>query len=348
MTKADLLSRRAGHERGENDNTDLVLLKPEWFVNELKTAIEADEVELLQRIKRATKNRDRRVVKALQNEEKDWAEDETGIVTWQDRIYVPKDKRLREDIIRQHHDSPLAGHPGRYKTQELITRNYWWPGIHCDVREYVTGCDTCQRMKPHRVKPPAPLVPNEIPTEPWKVVSIDLIGELPESQGHNAICVIVDRFSKQVHAIPTTIEITSEGIARILRDHVFKLHGIPEKVISDRGPQFVSSFMKDLYRLLGIIGNPSTAYHPQTDGQTERINQEIEQYLRIFVNYRQTDWAEYIDVAEFAYNNRKHKTTGMSPFYAMYGWHPHLEIAAGDDSNVPEAINHLAELRQVQ
>ena len=143
------------------------------------------------------------MVKALQSEEKDWAEDEAGIVTWHDRIYVPKDKRLREDIIRQHHDSPLAGHPGRYKTQELITRDYWWPGLQRDVRMYVDGCETCQRTKAHRHRPHAPLQPNEIPKEPWEVVSVDLIGELPQSNGYNAICVFVDRFSKQIHVLPT-------------------------------------------------------------------------------------------------------------------------------------------------
>ena len=113
-------------------------------------------------------------------------------------------------------------------------------------------------------------------------MSVDLIGELPESNGYNAICVFVDRFSKQIHVIPTHTTLTAEGMAKLYRDNVFRLHGLPRKFIHDRGTQFEAKSMKDLYRLLGIEGNPSTAYHPQTDGQTERINQEIEQYLRIF------------------------------------------------------------------
>ena len=116
---------------------------------------------------------------------------------------------------------------------------------------------------------------------PWEIISVNLIGPLPESHGKNAIMVIVDRFSKMIRLFPTTTEITSQGVAKIFRDEVFKLHGIPHKVISDRGPQFVSSFMKELYSQLQIEGNPSTAYHPETNGQTEWVNAWVEQYLRL-------------------------------------------------------------------
>ena len=119
------------------------------------------------------------------------------------------------------------------------------------------------------------------------------------------------------------MELNSEGLARIYRDNVFRLHGLPRKVIHDRGPQFVSSFMKDLYRLLGIEGNPSTAYHPQTDGQTERINQEIEHYLRVFTNYHQSDWADWLALAEFSYNDHQQTSTGYSPFFLNHGHHPY-------------------------
>ena len=151
---------------------------------------------------------------------------------------------------------------------------------------------------------------------------VDLIGELPASSGFNAICVFVDRFSKQIHMIPTTTKLTAEGMARLYCDHVFCLHGLPKKIIHDRGTQFDAQMMKELYHLLHIEGNPSTAYHPQTDGQTERINQELEQYLRLYVNHRQSDWAEWLALAEFAYNNREHSATKMSPFYITSGIHP--------------------------
>lgn len=122
-------------------------------------------------------------------------------------------------------------------------------------------------------------MPNRVPTERWQVISTDLIVELPESHGFNAILVVVDRLSKRAHMIPTTTEVDSIGIARLFRDHVWKDHGLPEEVISDRGTQFISKFMKELYALLHIKSAASTAYHPQTDGQTERVNQEVEQFL---------------------------------------------------------------------
>lgn len=321
MTKADLLSRRAGHERGENDNEDVILLKPELF-RALAAQVEALDADFLKRIKAGYKRRDRSVSKALSVEEPDWTEDAEHVVFWKHRIYVPKDKKLREDIIRQHHDSAIAGHPGRFKTHELITRNYWWPRIQADVRLYVEGCEICQRTKSHRSKLTAPLSPNEIPTKPWEIISVDMIGPFPESFGYDAILVFVDRFTKKMEAIPTNVELTSMGTAKLYRDHVWKHHGLPRKVISDRGPQFVSQFIINLFTLLGIKANRSTAYHPQTDGQTERVNQDIEQYICIFVNERQDDWAEWIPMAQFSYNDKIHTSTGYSPFFLNYGQHP--------------------------
>ena len=131
--------------------------------------------------------------------------------------------------------------------------------------------------------------------------------------------VIVDRLSKLVYALPTNDTVTSEGIARLFRDQVWKHHGLPLQVISDRGPQFVSNFMRELNRLLDIHTSPSTAYHPQSDGQTERVNQEIEQYLRVFVNHRQDDWAEWLPLAEFCHNNRVQASTRQSRFMLNTG-----------------------------
>ena len=178
MAKADYLSRRAGHLKGENDNENIVLLKPEHF-RVHHHDINAVSDEIMARIKRAAKNRDKLVQHALANKEKDWTELDGHVVTWKHRFYVPRDKKLREDLIRWHHDTNLAGHPGRYKTHEMITRNYWWPRLNADIRSYVDGCQACQRTKPRRMAPPAPLSPNTIPTRPWQIVSCDLIGPLP-------------------------------------------------------------------------------------------------------------------------------------------------------------------------
>jgi hypothetical protein len=266
-------------------------------------------------------NKDPVTIKALEQKDSDW-HSEDGLVLCQERIYVPQNKKLKEDIIRVHHDSVTTGHPGQKSTQELITRNYFWPQITADVNHYVSGCEKCQRTKPKRHMPRAPLHPHDAPPHPWHTVSGDMIGELPESAGYNVIAVFVDRFSKQIHVIPSHTTCTASGMATLFRDHIFRLHGKPRKFISNRGSQYKSLFSDEFYQLTGIEANPSTAYHPQTDGQTERINQEIEQYLHLFINYHQSDWADWLALAEFSYNDKHQSATGFSPFYVNHGRHP--------------------------
>lgn len=178
-----------------------------------------------------------------------------------------------------------------------------------DIRNYVKGCEACQKAKANREKRAAPLNPNPIPEYNWEFVSVDLITHLPESHGYNAILVIVDLKSKDFVAIPTTDSITSEGWANLYVKHIYSKYRLSKRIFSDRGPQFVSSFIRDVYKKLGLSGNPSTAYHPQTDGQTERMNQELETYLRIYISHRQDDWSEWLHLAEFAYRNRVHSAT---------------------------------------
>lgn len=281
--------------------------------------LETPEEDVLKRIKQIKYNQDRIVIIAFAKKEAKWVKHNDSLITWQDKIYIRRDSKLREDIIRLHHDTKLASHPGRYKTQELITCKYWWPGVQRDIQKYIVGCDMCQRTKNHCEKPHAPLQPNEIPKEPWEIVSVDLIGELPESSGYNVIWVIADRFTKQIHVLPTHTTLTAEGLAKLYRDNIFRLHGIPQKFIHDREPQFASKFMNEFYRLLGIEANATKAYHPQTGGQTERIKQEVEQYLRVWCHHRQDDWADLLALAEFNYNDQEQSSTGYSPFSANYG-----------------------------
>lgn len=155
---------------------------------------------------------------------------------------------------------------------------------------------------------------------------MDLITGLPPSQGHDSIWIAVDRVSKRIQVAPTTKEVDAVGNARLFLNQVWRNHGLPEQVISDRGPQFVASFTRELHRMLQIDTRPSTAFHPQTDGQTERVNMEIEQYLRMFVNRRQSDWAEWLPLAEFAYNNRIHSSTRHTPFELDTGRHPRMGV----------------------
>src|SRR3979490_64436 len=147
------------------------------------------------------------------------------------------------------------------------------------IAKYVRACDPCNRTKTFPASPISKLLPNCIPDRRWQVMTVDLITELPTSHGYNALLVTVDHLSKHAHVIPTTSDVNSLGIAQLFRDHIWKFRSLPEEVISDHGTQFVSQFMQELNKLLGIKVAVSTAYHPQSDGQTERVNKEIAQYL---------------------------------------------------------------------
>ena len=160
--------------------------------------------------------------------------------------------------------------------------------------------------------------------------------------------VIVDHFSKMIWLFPVSTKITSQGVARIFRDEIFKLHGIPKKVISDRGPQFISSFIKELYSQLQIEGNPSTAYHPETDGQTERINAWIEQYLRIYINHWQSDWVKWLSIVEFTHNQTSSSATTFSLFLLNYGQQPRLGFAQKGKKRNPAANEFVEEMKSTQ
>src|SRR5271169_1287906 len=201
------------------------------------------------------------------------------------------------------------------------------------IKEYINTCDTCSRNKSPRQKPHGKLHPLSIPPAPWSSVSMDFIVELPLSDEYNAIYVCVDRLTKMAHFCPTTTEARSEITAQLYLRHIFKHHGLPDDIVSDRGTQFISKFTTKLLELLDIKGNKSTAYHPQSDGQTERVNQVLEQYLRIFCDYQQDDWARLLPLAEFAYNNAKHSSTQVSPFFVNYGRNPRCTLRVTPEWN---------------
>jgi hypothetical protein len=265
-------------------------------------------------------------------------------------VYIPENDNLKLQILRQYHDSPTAGHLGQAKTLELISRDYYWPRMRQFVNEYLSSCDICARNKTPRHKPHGTLHPLPIPPAAWSSVSMDFIVELPESNGFNAILVCVDRFTKMAHFCPTTTNVTSEDTADLYLRYVFKHHGLPTDIVSDRGTQFVSRFSKRLYDLCGIKHNKSTAYHPQSDGQTERVNQVLEQYLRIFCDYQQDDWFDLLPLAEFSYNNAQHASTLMSPFFANYGFNPRCSLQVSgptDPAQNPAAEDLIARIKTI-
>src|SRR5258706_4064460 len=159
---------------------------------------------------------------------------------------------------------------------ELVSRNYWWPGLSRYVAKFIAGCDTCNQTKTCRMQRVGKLISNKVPDRCWQVISIDMIGELPDSKGYNAVLMVVDRLSKWIHAIPTVTSLGSARVAWLFLEHIWCHHRLLEEVISDCGPAFVSNFTRELTALLGVKLTPSTSYHPQTDGQTEHLNQELE------------------------------------------------------------------------
>ena len=267
---------------------------------------------------------------------------EGELVLKEEKVYVLKDEELRVEIIRLHHDVPVAGHRGRWKTVELVTRNYWWLGVTRDVGKYVEGCDLCQQMKNRTEEPAGKLKLSEVPQKTWTHLTVDFIMKLPVVAEKDVILVVCDRLSKMTHFVATTEGTLAEGLARLLRDNVWKLHGLPESVVLDRGPQFAAELTKELNRMLGIKMKLLTAFHPQMDGQTEWINQELEQYLRLFVEHRQKDWPEWLASAEFAINNKTHTATKISPFMANYG----KEMRMGGDIRKKEKVESATEFVQ--
>ena len=195
------------------------------------------------------------------------------------KVYVLKNEELKVEVIWLHHDVLAAEHEGRWKIVELVMRNYWWPGVTRDVGKYVEGCDLCQRMKNRIEKPAEKLKLSEVPKKPWVYLIVDFITKLLVVAGRDVILVVCDRLSKMTHFVATTEGMSAEGLVRLFWDNVWKLHGLPESVVLDRRPQFVAELTRELNRMLGIKTKLLTMFHPQTDGQMERMNQELEQYL---------------------------------------------------------------------
>ncbi|KAJ1600076.1 hypothetical protein NDA14_000490 [Ustilago hordei] len=257
-------------------------------------------------------------------------------------------EHLRFMVMTQCHDGITAGHIGRDATIKAAQRHYWWPNMTAWIADYVASCPVCARYKAPRHRPYGLLQPLATPDRPWGSISLDFIEGLPpskkyDSKTYDSILVIVDRLTKFAILAPTHKTVTAKQTAVLLYGHMVRLFGYPDHMVSDRGRQFISGAWKAFAEQMGVKHSLSTAYHPQTDGQTERVNQVIEQYLRMYCNYEQDDWVNLLDTAAFVYNNTVHNSIGVSPFFACYGWNPkaHPDIPQRLGVNDPGHFEYL-------
>ena len=244
------------------------------------------------------------------------------------RVCVPDIPELKASLLKSFHDEPSAGHQGVDRTYQLARDLLYWPGMYNAVRHYVESCHLCSINKSRTAKQNGLLQPLPIPERPWEAISMDLVTQLPESkEKHDAIVVFVDRFSKQAVFAPTVTSATAQDLAKLFFHHVYRYHGVPRSIVSDRDTRFTSAFWTSLFSLLNTSLDLSTAYHQQTDGQTERTNRTLEQYLRFYTSDTLDDWDQHLADAEFAYNHAKSSSTGLSPFEVLYGFNPHVPMS---------------------
>jgi len=266
----------------------------------------------------------------------EWIEKDE-LLYYKNRLYIPENEALQTEIAQGCHNSLVAGHFGQETTIEIVTRDFYWKGLADWIIDYVRSCDEYQHSKSPRHAKYGLLQPLEVPYAAWSSILTDFITQLPESQGNTQIMIVVDQFTKMAHFIGLHENATAKDVAHTFLREVWKLHGLPTEIISDMDAKFSSEFWESLCKMIGVKRRMSMAYHPQTDGQTERTNQVLEGYLQTFVNYDQDAWYQLLQLAEHAYNNSATNAHKMTLFFANYGFHPQTERMKEGEAHNPEA-----------
>src|SRR6266536_63615 len=249
-----------------------------------------------------------------------------GLLLRQGKLYVTegkiKDTPLRTAIIREVHAQPLSGHPGIAKLKQLVNSRYYWPGLGNDIDQYCANCHICRRSHVPRDKKPGFLQQLPVPDRPWQHITIDF-KKCPESKTkHNMVAIFVDRLGKRPITVPVRDTITAKELVPVFLMHVARHVGLPDSIVTDCGPQFISDFWNEVCKRLKIKVKLSTANHPQTDGQTEIVNQYFDQRLRPYINYYQDDWDKWVAMFDYQQAALWHETTGQSPFMTEKGYEP--------------------------
>ena len=328
---ADALSRRSdlreSEEKEGQGNNISVNVDGKMEMNSI--SVSNDGGKIIEEIKKGY-TRDRACRRMLVNAKAPFSVRE-GVIYYEDeRVYVPRKRALITQLLKEAHDSAVSGHLGVNKTLELLKRHFIWPKMSEDVYSYVRSCHSCQSNKSSNQRPAGLLQPLTIPSRRWQQVSLDLITQLPVTQnGHDAIAVFVDKLSKRAFFVATHTTVSAPDLAHLFFNTVVRYSGnIPESLVSDRDPRFTSRFWQALWSKVGTRLAMSTADHPQTDGQTERMNRTLEEMLRAYTNQHQDNWDEVLVSAEVAYNNSVSPSTGVTPYYFTTGQHPRLALSS--------------------
>lgn len=327
--RADALSRRQDYTGKPTERHRAILRTNgngmEYNHELLATISIVEDTELEKRIKKAYTT-DECALRILQEPTTEFTIDQQKLLRFKGLVYIPSG--MRKEFVREQHSLPAHGHQGIEKTFDRLARDYYFPGMRKHIEKIVTECDTCNKSKANRHAPYGLLQPPPTPGKAWKSIAFDFIVKLPPSKEpmtgttYDSIWVVTDRLTKYGHFMPYKESSTAEDLAYSFLRTVVSQHGIPEEIISDRDKLFTSKFWKSLMAQLGANHKLSTAFHPQTDGQTERLNQTLEQYLRGYVNQQQKNWVELLPMAQFAYNSAKSEPTQVSPFFANHGYDP--------------------------
>lgn len=270
---------------------------------------------------------------------------EEGLLLYNDRLVVPLgDENLATELIKEAHTQVSTAHPGRDKTYHLLRPRYYWKNMLSDIERYIRNCNVCRRCHAPRDKTPGMLHPLPVPQRPWQHITMDFKSAPKDKHGFDNIYVVIDRLSKQAVSIPCHKEVTAEGMARLFIRYIYSYFGPPDSIVSDRGPQFISRFWKEFCRILGVDIRLSTADHPQTDGQTEIMNEYNDHRLRPFVSYYQDDWSDLLPLMDYAQLTLPHSSLGMlSPFEVLYGYAPRTSFDWKDPqprASDMEALSH--------
>jgi len=285
------------------------------------------------------------------SDQEHWVVDHAGLLRKDGRVFVPKEATLRRAILKAYHEEATAGHFGKGRMLALLRRKFWWQGLAKEVEEFVRSCAVCQVNKSRKHKTYGQLQPLRVPSRPWQEISMDFITGLPpvfngESEV-DAILVVVDRLTKMTLFFPATTTLTASQLEELLYKEVWLKFGPPEGIVSDRGPVFTSQYWEEVCYLMQVKRRLSTAFHPQTDGQTERANQVLEQYLRCFIDENQLSWPPLLKTAEFAANNAINASTGKAPHELLMGYLPDFHLIDEDVSRgegVPAAESRIRKL----